>query len=390
MGNNDFSNIGEQIREAVEDAIDSMDFKQLNRTISDTMSDALSQVQRHLNVKPQNRQANQEKAPYREPSKPKPKPEIMVHPPSRVQGILMTVFGSIGLGISLTALLYMLTIALLTPSWTAAWALSILAAATSGIFAILLGTGNSIRGRIRRIRLYLQAAEDKAYCSIRELSGRTGKPEKYVIKDIKKMIRKGIFPHGHIDENQTCLMLNDETYQQYRQSMESLKLRMQQETTVPKPEADSEETTDRMSQVIKEGHEYLDTLRKANDAIPGEVISGKLYRLETLVEKIFQVIGSHPQQLDDIERFIEYYLPTTVKLVTAYRDFDNVGIRGDNITMAKQEVEQTLDTINHAFERLLDDLYQDEAFDISTDASVLQAMLKKDGFVNDDFDRPTT
>ncbi len=82
---------------------------------------------------------------------------------------------------------------------------------------------------------------------------------------------------------------------------------------------------------------------------------------------------------------MEYYLPTTVKLVNAYRDFDSVGTQGANISSAKAEIERTLDTINQAFERLLDDLYQDAALDVSTDASVIQTMLKKDGWAESDF-----
>ena len=86
-----------------------------------------------------------------------------------------------------------------------------------------------------------------------------------------------------------------------------------------------------------------------------------------------------------MERFMEYYLPTTVKLVNAYRDFDSVGSQGANISSAKAEIERTLDTINQAFERLLDDLYQDAALDVATDASVIQTMLKKDGWAESDF-----
>ena len=183
-------------------------------------------------------------------------------------------------------------------------------------------------------------------------------------------------------------MLDDKTYQQYLQSMESLKLRTQEAQSIQdSPEAAPPKSDNRMSKVTAEGQAYLKALRDANEAIPGEVISSKLDRLENIIEKIFDVIDRHPEQLDDIERFMDYYLPTTVKLINAYRDFDSVGIDGENISMAKTEVEATLDTINQAFEQLLDGLYQDEAFDISTDATVLQTMLKKDGFVNSDFDR---
>lgn len=289
----------------------------------------------------------------------------------------------------MAALFSVLIVALVIPTWGAAWGLTALLGIAVLLSAVLLGNGNSIRGRCRRLKLYLQEAGGKNYCSISDLATRVGKTEKFVVRDLKRMIRVGIIPRAHIDLQNTCLMLDEEAYRQYQQSMESLKLRRKEEAE--RKSASSQEEAlkepDRKSQVIREGRAYLQSLREANQAIPGEVISNKLYRLETVVEKIFRMVDMHPEQLDDIERFMDYYLPTTVKLVVAYRNFDSVGITGENITMAKQEVEQTLDTINLAFERLLDDLYRDQAFDVTTDASVLQTMLKKDGFLKSDFDQ---
>ena len=80
---------------------------------------------------------------------------------------------------------------------------------------------------------------------------------------------------------------------------------------------------------------------------------------------------------------MDYYLPTTLKLVQTYADFDEVQIQGDNILTAKQEIEKTLDTINQAFEKLLDDLFMDAAFDITTDAQVLQTLLAQEGLAED-------
>lgn len=154
-----------------------------------------------------------------------------------------------------------------------------------------------------------------------------------------------------------------------------------------KAEEDEKQLPEGLREMMAQGHEYLRILREANDAIPGEAISGKISRLENVIRRIFETVERQPDQMEEMERFMEYYLPTTVKLVTAYRDFDRIEIEGDNIVSAKHEIEETLDTINTAFERLLDDLYQDAAIDISTDASVLQTMLKKDGFAESDFSK---
>ena len=60
-------------------------------------------------------------------------------------------------------------------------------------------------------------------------------------------------------------------------------------------------------------------------------------------------------------------------------------MEGSNIANTKKEIEHTLDTINQAFELLLDSLFQDKAWDISSDISVLNTMLAQEGLTKRDF-----
>ena len=336
---------------------------------------------------------------------------IRVNQSGRVAGILYTVFGGIGLGVSGILLLVVGILALVAkPLWGAVLGSSALTLLLTGVFGTMLGTGISIRRRLKRAKRYLEVAGERLYCDIAELSVYIGKSRKYVVKDLQKMIAKGILPEGHLDEQRTCLILSDETYRQYLETQKALKLRQQEEAaleddrkkkaglkeqeqqkTEASKSAERAENTEKMpeglEQMMAEGRNYLRILREANEAIPGEIISAKISKLETVIRKIFESVERHPEQMEEMEKFMGYYLPTTVKLVNAYRDFDQVEIEGDNIASAKHEIEETLDTINRAFERLLDDLYQDAMIDITTDASVLQTMLEKDGFAGSDFDR---
>ena len=84
-----------------------------------------------------------------------------------------------------------------------------------------------------------------------------------------------------------------------------------------------------------------------------------------------------------MHKLMNYYLPTTLKLVEAYEEFDRVSAPGDEITAAKAEIENTLDTINHAFTELLNNLFQDSVFDATTDAQVLKTMLAREGLMNE-------
>ena len=102
-----------------------------------------------------------------------------------------------------------------------------------------------------------------------------------------------------------------------------------------------------------------------------------------LVDRIFDRVEQKPDTVDDIRKLMEYYLPTTIKLLEAYEELDAQPVQGENIISSKQEIEKTLDTLNTAFEKLLDELFQDTAWDLSSDISVLNTMLAQEGLTED-------
>ncbi|HEX3020946.1 MAG TPA: 5-bromo-4-chloroindolyl phosphate hydrolysis family protein [Lachnospiraceae bacterium] len=264
----------------------------------------------------------------------------------------------------------------------------------------MLGKGTRIRKRLQRFHRYLSVLRGRGYYTLKELSANTGYSKRYLLKDLRKMISIGMFPEGHIDEQETCLILNRESYQQYQELQKNLRSQSAQEQSgqatngVNTAGTKSSDTTRQggetsmspeLKKAIEAGQFYINQIREGNDAIPGEEVSNKLYRLEEVIRKIFQYVELHPTQLSEIQKFMDYYLPTTLKLVNAYKEFDSQPIQGDNIMTAKKEIEDTLDTINTAFENLLDSLFEDAAMDVSTDISVLQAMLAQEGLTQDDF-----
>ena len=139
------------------------------------------------------------------------------------------------------------------------------------------------------------------------------------------------------------------------------------------------------SSIIEKGNEFIKKIRACNDAIPGEEVSAKIFRMETLTRRIFARVEEEPDTVSDIRRLMEYYLPTAVKLLEAYKDLDAQPVQGENIISSKREIEETLDTLNGAFEVLLDDMFQDTAWDVSSDVSVLKTMLAQEGLTEKDF-----
>ena len=308
-----------------------------------------------------------------------------------VSGTLCTVFGGIGLGFSGLGLLVQLLVAAFGAASLSA---AILPGVLSLAFLEMIAYGNGQRRRLKRAEKYLELCGTKMYGVINEMARYTGKSVRYVRRDLRKMLKAGMFPDGHLDDKETCFMLNDVIYRQYLETekayLEQKKITGQEDKNTENVDPQDIEENRReqeLHSMIAEGMEYIRHLRNLNDRIEGEAISGKLYRLENLLKEIFDRVQEHPEQMRRMHKLMDYYLPTMLKLVEQYAEFDEVSSPGEDILEAKKEIEKTLDMINQAFVTLLNNLFQDAAFDASADAQVLQTMLAKEGLTESDFAR---
>lgn len=147
-----------------------------------------------------------------------------------------------------------------------------------------------------------------------------------------------------------------------------------------KAEPRKEEKADpEIAALRKEKDRAVSELRRLNDAIPDEKISAQIDHLEEVTGKIIDQVIAQPAKKPQISRFLDYFLPTTLKLLNAYDRMDSAGISGSNIDATKSKVEQMLDTLCAAFDKQLDSLFGDEALDISTDITVMENLLAQEG-----------
>lgn len=316
-------------------------------------------------------------------------PELFVRTSgAKAGGVVMAITGyTLSTAMFLVFAFVMLGIAV--TSGTVEVGITVLAAIVGVLFVggvFLAKSGTSLLGRIRRYRLYLSELGGKEYCEIKELAQKLKKSNKFVIKDIEKMIRKGWFRQGHLDGQKTCLIVSNEAYTQYNELMERVQKQKLEEKLSKEAQAQNQAKLDpQVQEIIRTGDEYIKKIRECNAAIPGEEISAKISRMEVLVDRIFDRVEQNPESVTDIRRLMEYYLPTTVKLLEAYEELDATPVQGENIISSKKEIEKTLDTLNIAFEKLLDSLFQDTAWDVASDISVLNTMLAQEGLTKDDF-----
>ena len=131
--------------------------------------------------------------------------------------------------------------------------------------------------------------------------------------------------------------------------------------------------------------DLLRQLRQANDAIPDPVMTAKISRLETLSARIFALAKQDPGKKAQLQKFMDYYLPTALKLLNTYAELSRQDVAGANISDAKQSIERSMDLLVTAFENQLDKLFASDALDVSTDIAALEGMLNLDGLTAPDF-----
>ena len=153
----------------------------------------------------------------------------------------------------------------------------------------------------------------------------------------------------------------------------------------PQPPKEEKKSTGdpELDNLLKQRDMALSEMRRLNDSIEDEKLSAQIDHLEATTKKIFDLVAEKPAKKSQISRFMNYYLPTTLKLLNAYDRMDAAGVSGTNIDGTMGRIEQIMDTVVSAFDRQLDALFGDEALDISTDITVLENLLAQEGLSGD-------
>ena len=128
-------------------------------------------------------------------------------------------------------------------------------------------------------------------------------------------------------------------------------------------------------------NEKLRQIRALNDRIAHDEVSRKIDRIEALTGDIFQLVAQNPGRAADARKFINYYLPTTLKLLEAYSLMEKQRYQGESITASRKQIEDALDKLIRAIERQQDRLFQSDALDVETDIEVLETMMASDGLI---------
>ncbi len=339
MDRNEWYRVGEDIRDQVQRAVETSDFSGLGKTIGDTVNRAVGGMSDNLNRTVENslnrtvetvgdavnravsdvnnsissvgaevnKVSHQKNAKYR---KPNIRPDARLfdrHPKGEIAGIVCMAVGYSSMGIFALVLAGHLLRFLLHGGD----AVPLVMAGVVFLAGFILGSyGSRLKGRTNRYRVYVDMVKEKLYCSIQDIASRTGRSERYIRRDLKKMMRLGMFRQAHLDQQETCLIASNEMYEQYKQTQkhyeESLHNEKQKAAEPRDDDAKSKAQGSEVDKVIEEGRGYIRLIRQCNDEIPGEEMSDKLDRLEMLVTRIFGQVEKEPQLAPELRKMLSF------------------------------------------------------------------------------------
>ena len=372
MSKREFCNLEDEITAKVKDALKAIDMVNIKRDFNYKAEDTINQFKSkftdyaHLDRKTKNNVSMY----------------INRKPPGRISGIVCIVLGSVGISLYGLSLLSFTVVNIISGGIIGS-SVFVLLLLLFVISIVVLFKGLNLKRRVDRFKRYVTIMDRRTYITIKDLSKLTKQKERFLVKDLEKMIDMGMFYQGHIDEEKAHFMITDEVYNDYlnlkKQEIEDKKKEQRLEEEIKNLSDKDVQST------LKVGRDYIKEIKSVKNELYREEISMKLDKLSNVSEEILKQIEKNPKKVEEVNKFINHYLPITLKLINSYEELNAQSLQGENIQKAKIEIEESIDLINKAFENLLDDLFEDIRLDISTDISVLKTLFKQEGLGEEDF-----
>ena len=257
----------------------------------------------------------------------------------------------------------------------------------------LLGCGGVLhivshvrKNRARDAQRYVNLIGEKESFSLTKLSSATSYKIEKVKRDLQRMIDAGIFgEQAYLDMSNLCFMRTPDAqpdgaaqqFGEYFRTMNGVGADVQANAPAVQPEP--KESAENPETDLSDPAAILSRIRRLDEEIQDERVSERIRRIETVTGNIFAYVKEKPEKQKQIRMFMNYYLPTTLKLLESYSRIERVGVAGENMLEAKENIEKILDMLVTGFEQQFDQLYKAESMDIHSDIEVLEQMMKKDG-----------
>lgn len=235
--------------------------------------------------------------------------------------------------------------------------------------------GKLAKNRALRYKKYLRELGNNTVVTIDDLCSCAAVEPETVIKDLTYFIKKDYFKEARLVENNSIFILDKKTYEVYKNNYKDVYLGNKNEENLEEGKVDS---------ALEIGKSYITEIAAYLPRLP-ENIQTDVAKLLSIVREIFKQIKKDPERIEELSKFMDYYLPTTVSLLKRYNEFSESEVVTESQKNSMAEIEKTISTIDEAFLKLLNEIYGNVAMDINSDITVLTTMLKQEGLLDNDF-----
>jgi hypothetical protein len=216
---------------------------------------------------------------------------------------------------------------------------------------------------------------------VEDLALYSNQPQQIVINDLNNAVNQKLIPQGHFSRENLVFMVSDEIYDKYMLNPAVYDRYFRQQI---EDKNRIKDRTDEINEVIEKGNKYIEKIHDSNVIIKDKYVTRQLDKMETIVSTIFHEVDVNPSQADSLGMFLNYYLPTTEKLLDAYITIGEKQVTGKNLSKTQKEIEESLETIIVAFENILEKMYEAHEMDIASDIAAMEIMMKQEGLTTEE------
>ena len=227
----------------------------------------------------------------------------------------------------------------------------------------------------KRYEKYFELMKYKNVEIIDDICAYTSFPYSKVVKDLSCAVKQKLIPQGHFSTENLVFIASDEMYKKYEENKPVYDRYYKQ---LIEERIRMGERSEEIQKILDIGQEYVDKIHDSNRLIKEKDITMKLDRMEKIVATIFREVDLNPEQSGKLGMFLNYYLPTTEKLLNAYIDMNEKEIGGPNIKNAKRDIEHAIDMLIVSFEGILNQFYEEQELDIASDIATMELLIKQE------------
>ncbi len=227
-----------------------------------------------------------------------------------------------------------------------------------------------------RYENYIELLRFRNFEIVEDLALYANQPVAVVTKDLIRGVKQKLIPQGHFSREDMVFMVSNEIYDKYQEKQAAYDRYFRKYV---EERARMKGRTNEMNHIMETGRKYIEKLHDSASLIKDKAVSRKVGQMETIVSMIFHEVDVNPAQAHSLGMFLNYYLPTTEKLLEAYISIGEKKVTGKSLAQTKKEIEQSLETIIRAYENILEKMYAEHEMDISSDIAAMEIMMKQDG-----------